>query len=167
MYSLILQSAACTKTISAQKSFAPMKILTSLLYGELLPRSPKMAVAKARKKGIIDFFYFSQPEDETVLWDRQILKLIIHIDRQKRAEEIRKEDLFWAELFLGPWCTRSRVSRAASLTRRSSPQSWRSGSRHRCRPLEPNDASFQLHGHAGAPYYDGRSNARTLAWCSR
>ena len=34
-----------------------------------------MAVPKARKKGIIDFFYFSQPEDETVLWDRQILKL--------------------------------------------------------------------------------------------
>ena len=75
LYSLILQSAACTKTISAQKSFAPMKNLTSLLYGELLPRSPKMAVPKARKKGIIDFFYFSQPEDETVLWDRQIMKL--------------------------------------------------------------------------------------------
>ena len=34
-----------------------------------------MAVPKARKKGIIDFFYFSQPEDETVLCHRQILKL--------------------------------------------------------------------------------------------
>ena len=44
-----------------------------------------MAVAKARKKGIIDFFNFSQPEDETVLWGRQILKLNTYSSPETRA----------------------------------------------------------------------------------